>query len=295
MTLEPAQSRSVEVRSLVVEAAVELFSERGFEATSVDDLARAAGLSRSTYFRQVGGKEDAVFADHPPLIEELAAWMDEQPSDPWTTVCAASERVFAHLSEDLELARRRYAVVGGVQALRDREIVTERRYEQLFSGHLRRTVPGLEPVDAIGFAALVTATHNHFLRQAVRSGGDGGNGDSGDMEGSGGTAGNGDREAGAQVTARYAEPLDRALAMVRLRFGVGSPADAETGAGPGHAPHPADDAGAAAGADLADGSGRVPDPALVPGQVVVASFPTTMPSGEVLRRVRQALESNASS
>ncbi|MFC0250139.1 TetR/AcrR family transcriptional regulator [Citricoccus parietis] len=281
MTLEPAQSRSVEVRSLVVEAAVELFSERGFEATSVDDLARAAGLSRSTYFRQVGGKEDAVFADHPPLIEELAAWMDEQPSDPWTTVCAASERVFAHLSEDLELARRRYAVVGGVQALRDREIVTERRYEQLFSGHLRRTVPGLEPVDGIGFAALVTATHNHFLRQAVRSGGDGGSG------------GHGAREAADRVTVRYAEALDRALAMVRLRFGVGSPADAETGAGPRRAPHPTDDAGAAAGADLADGSGRVPDPALAPGQVVVASFPTTMPSGEVLRRVRQALESNA--
>ncbi|WP_313815286.1 TetR/AcrR family transcriptional regulator [Citricoccus sp.] len=275
MTLEPAPSRSVEVRSLVVEAAVELFSERGFEATSVDDLARAAGLSRSTYFRQVGGKEDAVFADHPPLIEELGAWMDEQPSDPWTTVCAASERVFAHLSEDLELARRRYAVVGGVQALRDREIVTERRYEQLFSGHLRRTVPGLEPVDAIGFAALVTATHNHFLRQAVRSDGDG------------------DRTTSARVTERYAQALDRALAMVRLRFGVGSPADAESDAGRGRASHPADDAGPAAGADLTAGSGRVPDPTPAPGQVVVASFPTTMPSGEVLRRVRQALESNS--
>ncbi|GAA1128984.1 helix-turn-helix domain-containing protein [Citricoccus alkalitolerans] len=290
MTLERAQSRSVEVRSLVVEAAVELFGERGFEATSVDDLARAAGLSRSTYFRQVGGKEDAVFADHPPLIEELAAWMDEQPSDPWTTVCAASERVFAHLSEDLELARRRYAVVGGVQALRDREIVTERRYEQLFSGHLRRTVPGLEPVDAIGFAALVTATHNHFLRQAVRSGENGGEGGGAGSTVASGPAG---PEATAGVTARYAEALDRALAMVRLRFGVGSPAGAETGAAGGSASHPADDAGAPAGADLADGSGRVPDPSVAPGQVVVASFPTTMPSGEVLRRVRQALESNS--
>ncbi|GAA4774144.1 TetR/AcrR family transcriptional regulator [Citricoccus nitrophenolicus] len=247
------QPRSVFVRSQVVEAAVELFGERGFESTSVDDLARAAGMSRSTYFRQVGGKEDAVFADHPPLIEELGAWMegelgdgagDGRPADPWATVCAASERVFAHLSADLGLARRRYTEVRAVRALRDREIITERGYERLFSDYLRRNVPGLELVEAIGFAALVTATHNHFLRQAVRT------------ESS---------EPAEQVRDRHAADLDRALVRVRLRFGV----VAEGGQGAG------DDAG----------------PAASSAQVLVASFPVTMPSGEVLRRVRDALGS----
>ncbi|NUL47598.1 TetR family transcriptional regulator [Cellulosimicrobium funkei] len=256
MTHAPGQTpRSVEVRAQVVEAAVELFSERGFEATSVDDLARAAGMSRSTYFRQVGGKEDAVFADHPALIEELGAWMDaragaegraaDRPADPWATVCAASERVFAHLSEDLDLARRRYTEVRAVRALRDREIITERGYERLFSDYLRRSIPGLEAVDAIGFAALVTATHNHFLRQAVRTE-------------------SAEAEPAEQVRDRHAAALDRALVRVRLRFGVG--ADITPGSG--------DDAGPAA-----------------PAQVLVASFPVTMPSGEVLRRVRDALGS----
>lgn len=249
------QPRSVSVRAQVVEAAVELFSERGFEATSVDDLARAAGMSRSTYFRQVGGKEDAVFADHPRLIEELRVWMDDQvgrpgaeglPADPWATVCAASERVFAHLSADLDLARRRYTEVRAVRALRDREIITERGYERLFSDYLRRSVPGLELVDAIGFAALVTATHNHFLRQAVRTESD---------------------EPAAQVRDRHAAALDRALTRVRLRFGVG--------------------------AEVAPGSGEDAGPEATHPQVLVASFPVTMPSGEVLRRVRDALGAGA--
>ncbi|MEV4900181.1 helix-turn-helix domain-containing protein [Citricoccus sp. NPDC055426] len=250
MTHAPGQQpRSVEVRSQVVEAAVELFSERGFEATSVDDLARAAGVSRSTYFRQVGGKEDAVFADHPRLIEELGAWMDGQagaeghPADPWATVCAASERVFAHLSADLDLARRRYTAVRAVRALRDREIITERGYERLFSGYLRGSVPGLELVDAIGFAALVTATHNHFLRQAVRS----------EPTDSG--------ESAEGVRDRHAAALDRALVRVRQRFGVGADA--------------------------------APGPEAASAQVLVASFPVTMPSGEVLRRVRDALDAEA--
>ena len=242
-------SRSVEVRSQVVEAAVELFGERGYESTSVDDLARAAGMSRSTYFRQVGGKEDAVFADHPLLIEELRAWMDGRDSDPWTTVCGASERVFAHLSEDLTLARRRYSAV---RALRDREIITERGYERLFSDHLIRTVPGLELVDAIGFAALVTATHNHFLRLAVRTE----------------QAGQAEQPGPAeQVRGRHALALERALTRVRLRFGVGTEAT-EPSAG-----------------------SQIPTPA--PQQVLVASFPVTMPSGEVLRRVREALDEGA--
>ena len=53
-------------------------------------------------------------------------------------------------------------------ALREREIVTVFRYERLFDEYLRASVPGLDPLDAVGFAALVTAVHNHVLRQLLR-------------------------------------------------------------------------------------------------------------------------------
>lgn len=152
----------------VVAAALELFERQGFEATSVEQIAQAAGVSRSTFFRQFGGKEDVVFADHEVLLDDVRAWLQAAHSDPWAAVCAASERVFTHFAADPEVARRRYQVVRRVPALREREIITVFRYERLFDEYLRGAVPGLDPLEAVGFAALVTAVHNHVLRRLLR-------------------------------------------------------------------------------------------------------------------------------
>ncbi|MCR2764084.1 TetR/AcrR family transcriptional regulator [Microbacterium sp. zg.B48] len=155
-------------RTPVVAAALELFERQGFEATSVEQIARAAGVSRSTFFRQFGGKEDVVFADHEVLLDELREWLGEGHDDPWAAVCQASERVFRHFAAEPAVARRRYTVVRQVPALREREIVTVFRYERLFDDYLRAAIPGLDPLDAVGFSALVAAVHNHVLRQLLR-------------------------------------------------------------------------------------------------------------------------------
>lgn len=156
-------------RNAVVSAALDLFARQGFEATSVEQIAQAAGISRSTFFRQFGGKDDVVFADHELLLDELRSSLAEPHENPWAAVCEASVRVFRQFTADPDLARRRYAVVRGVPALREREIVTVFRYERLFDEYLRASLPGLDPLDAVGFAALVTAVHNHVLRQLLRS------------------------------------------------------------------------------------------------------------------------------
>lgn len=157
-----------ELRTGVVAAAIDLFAELGFEATSVEQIAKAAGVSRSTFFRQFGGKEDVVFTDHEALLDELRRFLSESHDDPWAAVCEASERVFTHFARDPELARRRYEIVREVAVLRDREIVTVFRYERLFDEYLRDSLPGIAPIDAVGFSALITAVHNHVLRQLLR-------------------------------------------------------------------------------------------------------------------------------
>lgn len=159
---------SAELRTGVVAAALELFASQGFDQTSVEQIAKAAGVSRSTFFRQFGGKEDVVFADHEALLERLRAFLGEGHDDPWGAVCAASESVFAHFARDPEMARRRYQIVRQVPVLREREIITVFRYERLFDDYLRSALPGVDPLDAVGFAALVTAVHNHVLRQLLR-------------------------------------------------------------------------------------------------------------------------------
>src|SRR6476659_6944638 len=103
-------------RTDVVAAALELFERQGFEATSVEQIAQAAGISRSTFFRQFGGKDDVVFADHELLLDGLRAYLAEPHDNPWAAVCEASLWVFKQFTADPDLARRRYAVVRGVPA-----------------------------------------------------------------------------------------------------------------------------------------------------------------------------------
>ncbi|MFV0320026.1 MAG: TetR/AcrR family transcriptional regulator [Microbacterium sp.] len=156
-------------RTAVISAALELFHEHGFEATSVEQIAKAANVSRSTFFRQFGGKEDVVFADHEVLLDEVRAFLaDGRHDDPFAAVCEASERVFRHFAADPVVARRRYEIVRRVPVLREREIVTVFRYERIFDDYLRQSLPGLDPIDAVGFSALATAVHNHVLRRLLR-------------------------------------------------------------------------------------------------------------------------------
>jgi len=165
---ESATSSASGAHDAVVVAALDLFARQGFEATSVEQIAQAAGVSRSTFFRQFGGKDDVVFADHEALLRMLREYLGRHHDNPWTAVCDASIKVFRHFAADPELARRRYAVVRQVPALRDREIVAVFRYERLFDEYLRQAMPGLDPLVAVSFAAEITAIHNHVLRRLIR-------------------------------------------------------------------------------------------------------------------------------
>ncbi|CAN7193964.1 TetR/AcrR family transcriptional regulator [Microbacterium sp. LjRoot45] len=159
-------------RNTVVAAALDLFATQGFEATSVEQIAQAAGVSRSTFFRQFGGKDDVVFTDHDELLARLRGFLstahENGHENPWAAVCEASVQVFRHFAADPELARRRYSVVRQVPALREREIVTVFQYERLFDDFLRGALPGIDPVESVAFSAAVTAVHNHVLRRLLR-------------------------------------------------------------------------------------------------------------------------------
>lgn len=70
------ERRRETTRYEIAEAAAALFSERGYEATTVDDIARTAGISLRTFYRYCPAKEDALTpvltAGVATLVEELA-------------------------------------------------------------------------------------------------------------------------------------------------------------------------------------------------------------------------------
>ena len=67
-------------RELIAKTALELFSEYGYQATTVADIAASAELSERTIFGYFPTKEDILFADHLALEQGLAEVLGEKPA-----------------------------------------------------------------------------------------------------------------------------------------------------------------------------------------------------------------------
>jgi AcrR family transcriptional regulator len=147
--------------------AIAVFSRQGYDATTVDDLAEAVELSRSTFFRRYGSKEDVVFADHELLLKRVEESLKTSRLGPLPSVAAAARMVFDHHVERREVSLARFALLHDVAALRDRELITVHRYERAFASHLRATLTADDQRDyvSIAFSAAVVAVHNAVLRE----------------------------------------------------------------------------------------------------------------------------------
>jgi AcrR family transcriptional regulator len=75
--------------------AFRLFAEQGFDSTTVDQIAAQAGLSRTTFFRYFGTKEDVVLGNLGELGREIAAALAARPADerPWDSLRRAFDVV----------------------------------------------------------------------------------------------------------------------------------------------------------------------------------------------------------
>ena len=79
----PAQlgRRRVTTRAELEHVAFELFDRRGFEGTTVDDIASAAGIGRRTFFRYFASKNDVPWGDFETELARLRGWLDACPAE----------------------------------------------------------------------------------------------------------------------------------------------------------------------------------------------------------------------
>ncbi|MCW2946877.1 MAG: transcriptional regulator [Actinoallomurus sp.] len=159
-------------RDRLADAAFTLFDERGYEQTTVDDIAERAGVGRTTFFRHYRSKEDVIFPDHDRLLELIRDRLATSTNS--TALVAVSDAVrlvLLHYLDEGDLARRRYALTSKVAALRDREIASVARYQRLFREFISDWMG--DPRESASLraelmAAAVVAAHNHVLRRWLR-------------------------------------------------------------------------------------------------------------------------------
>ena len=159
------------VKERLADAAFALFEERGFEQTTVDDIAERAGVGRTTFFRTFRSKEDVIFPDHEALAASVVGRL--AGADSRTALSAvqdATRFVLGHYVAEGDRARQRYRLTRTVPSLRDREHAGVRRYTRAFVEFGERVLgtgdDGGLRAELLG-TALVTA-HNHVLRRWLR-------------------------------------------------------------------------------------------------------------------------------
>jgi AcrR family transcriptional regulator len=120
------------------EAALELFEERGFEQTTVAEIAARAGLTERTFFRHFADKREVLFRGSEGLRDALVAAVDQAPAtasalEAVSTALEAAGAMFAP-----EFARRRRAVILATPELQERELMKLASLTDALADALRR-------------------------------------------------------------------------------------------------------------------------------------------------------------
>jgi AcrR family transcriptional regulator len=121
-------------------AALALYGERGFEHTTVAEIAARAGLTERTFFRHFADKREVLFSGSGALQELLVSNVAAAPESvaPLDAVGAALEVAGAFLEQRREYAGRRAAIIAANAELRERELIKLASLASAIADALRR-------------------------------------------------------------------------------------------------------------------------------------------------------------
>jgi len=159
------------------EAALILFTEKGFDAVTIDDIAASADVSRRTFFRYFASKEDVILSDHPRRLGELQAALDRRPADEpaLTALRQAILSLAGSYEEQREHMLRRFRLINETPALEARSLCLQRNWETGVTVMLADRM-GVDPAEDLR-PGVVAATTMAAMRIATANwlagGGDG--------------------------------------------------------------------------------------------------------------------------
>ena len=162
---------TLSVKERLTAAAYELFDERGYEHSTVDDIAERAGVGRTTFFRAFPSKDDVILPDHRAVLDEVKARLATSTHE--TALVAVSEAArlaLLHYIHEGDLARNRYRLTSSIPALRHREVASMEQYQRVFREFLHAWMGGGSDsgLRAELMATSVVRAHNYVLRRWLR-------------------------------------------------------------------------------------------------------------------------------
>jgi AcrR family transcriptional regulator len=134
------QRKRLQTRERLTRVAMALFLERGFEATTLDDIAAAADISRRSFFHYFASKEDVVFA-----------WQEE-------STAALITAVAARPAGESMLAAAENAISAMIRHLKPGEAIA--------MAQLKRDNPALQARDQVKYEKLERALAEALGRRA---------------------------------------------------------------------------------------------------------------------------------
>lgn len=125
-TLGLRERKKQQTREKIARLALELFAERGYDETTLADIAEAADVSPRTIFAYYESKEDILFCEEGAFIDRLKTMLEERP--PGTTTIDAIREFFGSIEPPDDQAMLRKKVISATPAL---EMGMRGRHSQL--------------------------------------------------------------------------------------------------------------------------------------------------------------------
>jgi AcrR family transcriptional regulator len=125
----------------LVRAALDLFSERGFERTTVAEISKRAGLTERTFFRHFADKREVLFGGSQALETVIVTAVAEAPApmSPLEAAAAGFEAAGREffVADRRGFSRRRQAVIAANPELQEREVAKLASLSAAVAGALR--------------------------------------------------------------------------------------------------------------------------------------------------------------
>jgi AcrR family transcriptional regulator len=148
------ERKKAATRRAIQEHALRLFLARGYDATTVEEIAAAAGVSHMTFFRYFASKHAVVESDDydPAMADGIRARpAGEDPVTAIRRTIVGTIRAMPAAEVSTVLVRAR--LILGVPALRARQIESQRTTRELFAAAIADRDAGLPPLERNVLAA----------------------------------------------------------------------------------------------------------------------------------------------